>query len=99
MFFPVKFAKVFRIPPPVATSVLSKDFLDVSYENSHIHARRLFVAEALIYFLNAISFWFVECFPVDRTLTLTTLECFRICSVFSLPLMAAIMENSRHCIN
>ena len=31
--------------------------------------------------------------------TLTTLECYRIYFVLSLPLMSAIMENSAHCIN
>ena len=37
----------------------------------------------LIYFLNTISFSFVEClFPIDGTLQLTTSECYRILLCF-----------------
>ena len=56
----------------------------------------------LIYFLNIISFWFVEClFQIDGTPTLANYnsKCYKIYSVFSLPLKSAIMENSQLCIN
>ena len=54
----------------------------------------------LIYFLNAISFWFVECFfSIDGTLKLAYY--FRVLQnlLFFLPHKSAIMENTRHRIN
>ena len=56
----------------------------------------------LIYFLNIISFWFVEyLFKLDGTFTLANynLKCYKIYYMFSLPLKSAIMENSGLCIN
>ena len=56
-FLPVKFATfsqtLFYETPPVAASVFYKDFVDISYENSHTRTRRLYVAAAY-YFLNTI---------------------------------------------
>ena len=54
----------------------------------------------LIYFLNSISFWFVECFfSIDGALKLAYY--FRVLQnlLFFLPHKSAIMENTRHRIN
>ena len=53
-FFLVEFAKFlatcfYRTPPPAA-SVFSKDFFDISYENSHTRTRRLYVSAAYLFF-------------------------------------------------
>ena len=52
-FFLVKFAKFLRTSfyrtPPVAASVFCKDFVDISYENSHIRTRRLYVSAAYLF--------------------------------------------------
>ena len=61
----------YRTSPPVAASVFCKDFA--------ILAMRIFIFMQensmwvqLVYFLTAISFWFMEClFLIDGTLTLT----------------------------
>ena len=77
----MKFAKflgtLFHRAPLVAASVFCKDFVDISYENSHTHTRRLYVAAAYL-FLN-YNFILVcgMLFPIDGTLTLTTSECYR----------------------
>ena len=45
--------KVFLPPfyrtPPVAASVFRKDFVDISYENSHTHTRGFYVAAAYLF--------------------------------------------------
>ena len=71
-FFPVKFAKFLWTPfyrtPPVAASVFCKDFVNMRI--------LILILEdpmwlQLIYFLNTISFWFVEFLSsIDGTLTL-----------------------------
>ena len=52
-FFQVKFAEFlgtsfYRTPPPI-TSVFSKDFFHISYENSHTRTRRLYVSAAYLF--------------------------------------------------
>ena len=51
-WFQVKFAKflwtLFYRIPPVAAFVFCKDFVDISYKNSHTHTRRLNVAVAYL---------------------------------------------------
>ena len=71
-----KFAKFlqtsFYRTSPVAASVFCKGFVDISYENYHTHILGDSMYLQLIYFVNTISFWFVEClFLIDGTLTLT----------------------------
>ena len=104
-FFPVKFAK-FLWTPFHRTLLLW--LLIYSARTLSILAMRTFILTLedsiwlqLIYFLNIISFWLLEClFPIDGTLMLAiyfiVLQNF-LCVFF--PLKSAIMENSRHCIN
>ena len=74
-FFLVKFAKFlgtsFNRTLPPAASVFSKDFFDISYENSHTRTAEDSKYLQLIYFLNTNPFWFAErIFLIDGILTL-----------------------------
>ena len=91
-FFSVKFEKFLWTP-----SVFCKDYVNM-------RILMLILAEPtwlqLIYFLNSISFWFVECFfSIDGALKLAYY--FRVLQnlLFFLPHKSAIMENTRHRIN
>ena len=44
------FSNVFIEHPLPAASVFSKDFFDISYENSHTRTRRLYVSAASLFF-------------------------------------------------
>ena len=52
-FFQVKFAKflwtLFYRTPPVAAFIFCKDSVDISYENSHTHTRKLNVVAAYLF--------------------------------------------------
>ena len=65
----------------VATSVLCKDFVDISCKNSH-NTRRLYVAAAHLFlkwnFILVCRMFFL----IDGTLKLTDLQCHRIYSCF-----------------
>ena len=83
----------------MAASVFCKDFVNISCEKSCTHTKTLYVA-ADYHVLTAISFCFVEyIFANDGTLKLTTLERYRIYSVFPLPILSVTMENVRDWIN
>ena len=41
--------------------ILRKDFVDIGYENSHAHTRRLCVAAANLFLKIQFHLWFVEC--------------------------------------
>ena len=102
-FSPLKIAKFFGTSfyrtPPLIASVFYKNFVDISYENSHTHTRRLNVAAAYLF----LTFNFIlvcgMSFPNWWDTYIYYSECYRIYPVFSLPFKSAVMENSRHCIN
>ena len=47
--FPSEICEIFNRTPPVAAFIFCKDFVDISYENSHTHTRRLNVAAAYLF--------------------------------------------------
>ena len=90
----------FSRTPPVAASVFWKDFVSISYESSHTHTRRLYVAATYLFlnynFILVCGMYFPDWWD---TYKLTTSECYRIYSVFYLELKSVTMKNFRRCIN
>ena len=58
----------------MAIFVFCKDFVDISYENSHIHTKRLNVAAAYLFLKYSFILVSGFFFPIDGTLILTTSE-------------------------
>ena len=56
----------------MATSLLCKDFVDINYEDSHTHSRRLYVAAAYLFvkcnFIMVCGMFLL----IDGTLTIDT---------------------------